>query len=95
MLNNDLLSAVIAVYIIVVNLIGAIINIADKSRAKKQKQRIRENTLWLIALLGGSAGSYITMKAIRHKTKHKSFMIGFPLIIILQALLIIIYILNR
>lgn len=79
---------IIIIYLIAINLIGIIINIADKQKAKHGKWRIPEATLWTIALLGGSVGSYATMKTIRHKTKHKSFMIGFPLIISFQCAII-------
>lgn len=79
---------IIIIYLIVINIIGIIINIADKQKAKHHKWRIPEATLWTVALLGGSVGSYVTMKIIRHKTKHKSFMIGFPLIISFQIAII-------
>ncbi len=72
-----------------INVVGIIANIADKQKAKHHKWRISEATLWVIALMGGSVGSYATMKIIRHKTKHKSFMVGFPVIIITQVLIII------
>lgn len=80
----------IVYYLILINIIGALVNIADKQKAKHNKWRIPEATLWLICILGGSIGSYITMKAIRHKTKHKSFMIGIPIIILLQIIIPII-----
>ena len=76
------------IYLIVVNIVGAIVNIVDKRRAKKNKWRIPEATLWTIALLGGSIGSYITMKTIRHNTQHKSFLIGFPAIMSFQVAVI-------
>ncbi len=79
----------IIAYLITINVVGIIANIADKQKAKHHKWRISEATLWVIALMGGSVGSYATMKIIRHKTKHKSFMVGFPVIIITQVLIII------
>lgn len=79
---------IIIIYLIAINIIGIIVNIWDKQKAKHGKWRIPEATLWAIALLGGSVGSYATMKTIRHKTKHKSFMIGFPLIIVFQFAII-------
>jgi len=83
----------ILVYFAVINLIGCILNIADKSRAKRQAWRIKESTLWITAALGGATLSFITMKAIRHKTKHKSFMIIMPILAGVQiSALIFIYI---
>lgn len=79
----------ILIYFISVNFFGILINLADKNRAKHNKWRIRESTLWLIGIIGGAAGTYITMKTIRHKTKHKSFMIGMPMLMVIQTALII------
>lgn len=73
------------IYLAAVSLIAVIMTVSDKSRAKKRKRRIAEKTLFGTAVLGGSAAMYLTMLAIRHKTKHKRFMIGLPLIMIVQA----------
>lgn len=80
------------IYIIAVNLEGIYLNIRDKIAAKNGRSRVPEAKLWTIGLLGGALGSYITMQLIRHKTKHKSFMIGMPILIILNiAIFILIY----
>lgn len=63
-----------------------VVNIADKRKAIKHKWRIKESTLWIIGLLGGATMSYLTMITIRHKTKHKSFMIFMPIIAIIQII---------
>lgn len=76
------------IYLAAVSIIAVIMTVSDKSRAKKHKRRIAEKTLFGMAVLGGSAAMYLTMLAIRHKTKHKRFMIGLPLIIIVQAIVI-------
>lgn len=75
-------------YLIVINLISIIVTISDKSRSKRNKWRVKEKTLFTLALLGGSVSMYITMRIIRHKTKHLSFMIGIPAIIVLQLILV-------
>ena len=77
---------ILAVWLVIINFISVIVCIADKSRAKRGKWRVRENTLWMLTFLGGGAGMYLTMRLIRHKTLHKSFMIGIPLIVILQII---------
>lgn len=76
-------------YFIAISLISVIVCAADKARARKGRWRIKESTLFLLSALGGSAAIYITMRLIRHKTLHKRFMIGIPLIIITQSALII------
>lgn len=78
------------IYFIAISLISVIVCVADKARAKKGKWRIKESRLFLLSALGGGAAMYITMRLIRHKTLHKRFMIGIPLIIIAQTVLLII-----
>ncbi|MDT8859441.1 DUF1294 domain-containing protein [Alkalihalobacillus sp. MEB130] len=80
---------VILSYFIVVNFLAFVIMGLDKSKAKKRERRVPEKTLWSIALLGGSVGTYIGMKQFRHKTKHKTFMIGIPLIIFSQIIVLV------
>lgn len=76
-------------YLAVISVISVIVTCYDKIAAKHLPgHRTRERTLFLLSALGGSVAMYLTMLAIRHKTKHKSFMIGIPLIIIAQAALI-------
>lgn len=72
------------IYLAVINLIAIIFTISDKKRAQKDRWRIKESTLISLALFGGAVGEYLTMKLIRHKTKHAKFMIGLPAIIILH-----------
>lgn len=75
-------------YYCLINIIGAAVNIIDKLLAIKGMRRISEKTLWLIAIMGGAAGSYAAMKKIRHKTRHKSFMVGMPILIIVNLICI-------
>ena len=63
-------------------------DIFPQNAARRKKRRIRERTLFVLCFLGGSPAMYLTMLAIRHKTKHKSFMIGIPLIMLLQITII-------
>lgn len=79
----------IAIYAIAINVIGYVVMGVDKRRAQRNEWRIPEKTLFLIAMMYGSFGVHQGMKRFRHKTKHKSFVIGIPLIEILQVLSII------
>ena len=75
------------IYVAVVSLITCIVTIYDKIAAKKwTKHRVPEKILFLLAVLGGSGAEFLTMLKIRHKTKHKRFMIGLPIIILLQVI---------
>ena len=76
------------IYLVFMNVIGFCIMGVDKRRAKLKKWRIEEKTLFIIAILGGSIGSLIGMNVFRHKTKHKKFTIGMPLIILLQSIIL-------
>lgn len=78
------------IYIAAISLISVIVCIYDKIAAKHAtKHRTRERTLLLLSALGGSIAMLITMLVIRHKTKHKKFMLGIPLIIIVQLALVV------
>lgn len=78
-----------AVYLLLVNLFAAVVTLVDKRKSIKGKWRVSEKNLFIIALLGGSVGMYITMRIIRHKTRHNRFMIGLPAIFILQMVLLL------
>ena len=85
------------VYFAVISLVTAVVTAIDKYKAKKGSFRISEKALFILAFLGGSLSEYLTMRLIRHKTLHKRFMIGLPVIMILQLVAIIlisVYILN-
>lgn len=71
------------------NLIGFLLMYIDKKRAKEEKFRIKESTLFLVAILFGSLGILGGMYKFRHKTLHKKFTIGIPLIIVIQIVLVI------
>lgn len=76
------------IYFIGISLAAATVTVLDKYKAKKGRWRIPEATLFILAILGGSVSEYTVMRLIRHKTKHKRFMIGLPVIILLQLILI-------
>ncbi|MCA1056397.1 DUF1294 domain-containing protein [Rossellomorea aquimaris] len=77
------------IYILIINIIGFSLMRNDKKKAQRHEFRIKEKTLWTVAIIGGSYGSYVAMKVYRHKTKHKSFSMGFPLLVILHSILFI------
>lgn len=72
-----------------VNLAGFAIMGIDKKKAKKNEYRIPEKTLFMWAIVGGSIGSIIGMYFFRHKTRHLSFQIGMPLILLVQIYIFI------
>jgi len=74
----------IAIYLAAISLLAVILTLRDKCAARKNKWRVKENTLMIVSTLGGSVAMLVTMRVIRHKTKHAKFMIGIPVIIVLQ-----------
>lgn len=81
---------IIAGYLLIINIAGFAVMGIDKQKAIKKRWRIRESTLFLIALIGGSLGSILGMRVFHHKTKHWYFVCGMPLILILQIAMFII-----
>lgn len=79
----------IMAYLIIINIIGFLTMYIDKRKAIKGKWRISEAKLLLIAIIGGSIGSYLGMNTFRHKTKHIKFSYGIPIIIIFQIIIVI------
>ena len=77
-------------YLALISLISLIVTCYDKIAAKKlPRHRTPERVLFLLSGLGGSVAMFLTMQIIHHKTKHRSFMIGIPLIMLAQAALIV------
>ena len=74
-------------YLIFINVLSFLFCVYDKIAAKRGLFRVSESALLWLSVLGGSVVMYITMKLIRHKTQHKKFMIGIPVIIISQIVL--------
>ena len=76
------------IYLAVVNLAAFALMGVDKRRAKRGAWRIPERTLFLPAILGGSPGAILGMQVFRHKTRHRQFMIGMPLILLVQMVIV-------
>ena len=76
-------------YLLLINAVAFLLMLVDKIKAKKNRWRIRERTLFGSALLGGSIGALLGMYTFRHKTKHLSFTLGMPAILIAQVALAI------
>lgn len=77
------------VYLAAADILLLLLMRSDKQRARRGERRTPEATLFLIALLGGALGGTLGMFLFRHKTKHLSFRLGFPLITLAQAALCI------
>lgn len=78
-------------YAFFINVISLVYMYIDKQKAVKGQWRISEKSLFLMAIIGGTIGIMVAMKLFRHKTKHLSFKVGIPIILILQIALISYY----
>ena len=78
----------IVYYLIIINIVTFLVYGIDKWKAWKTMWRIREASLLMVAVLGGSIGAWLGMKVWHHKTQHKKFRYGIPAIIIIQLVII-------
>lgn len=79
------------VFICIMTFLGYILMKKDKGYAENDKRRVRESTLLLVAACGGSLGIYAGMYKFKHKTLHKKFSIGVPVIMLIQVSLLVYY----
>lgn len=75
----------ILIYLLLINIAAFAMFGMDKWKAKNRKYRIPEAALLLSAALGGSVGAICGMDFFRHKTLHKRFKVGLPLILFVQV----------
>jgi uncharacterized membrane protein YsdA (DUF1294 family) len=71
-------------YLVIINIVTFLVYGIDKWKARKAMWRVREASLLMLAVLGGSIGAWLVMKVWHHKTQHKKFRYGIPAIIIIQ-----------
>ncbi|TSB48602.1 DUF1294 domain-containing protein [Alkalicoccobacillus porphyridii] len=74
----------VIIYVVFINLFGFFSMYRDKQLAIKQQRRVPERKLINIAIIGGSVGSFIAMRMFRHKTRHTTFSVGLPLLVMLH-----------
>jgi len=75
---------IILCYLLAISFISVVLCAWDKMCAIKRRRRINEMTLLGVSFIGGSVAMYLTMRIIHHKTRHSKFMLGLPLMIVLQ-----------
>lgn len=77
----------LTVFIVLISVVSVMLTVYDKVASMAKKWRIPEKVLMMFAFFGGATAMYITMQIIRHKTKHKKFMIGLPVFIVIHLAL--------
>ena len=78
------------VYLLFINVLTFCVYGADKLRARRGVWRVRESTLHLLALAGGTPGALAGQLTFRHKTRDRRFRLVFAMIVVLQAILVVV-----
>ena len=76
-------------WFIFISAVAVVMTSYDKAAAKSKWWRVPEKVLMLTGFLGGATAMYAVMQIIRHKTKHKKFMVGLPVFILLHIAIIV------
>lgn len=84
-----MLYSLLLIYLLLMNIYTFSLMGFDKKSAKKQRRRVPEKRLFLLSAIGGAGGTWFAMKKWRHKTKHRTFTVGIPLLFGLNLLLVI------
>lgn len=79
----------IGLWLAAVSGLAVVLTLYDKRAARRGTRRVSERTLLIVCALGGSAAMLVTMRVIRHKTKHAKFMVGIPVIIVAQIAVVV------
>ena len=90
---KNIILVIACLWVIALSVISIVVCIYDKVISKRDRVELRipEKVLLLLSALGGSLAMYITMQITHHKTKHLKFMIGIPVIMVVQIALIVLY----
>lgn len=75
-------------YLVAINAAGIAVMGIDKQKAKRRLRRISEKSIFTLAACGGALGVWVGMSLFRHKTKHKSFSLGIPALLMLNILIV-------
>jgi len=83
-MGSEALLLILVSYMLLMSVVLFVLMGVDKKRALRNEWRIKERTLFFIALIGGALGGTVGMRVFRHKTKHASFAVGMPLLLMLN-----------
>ena len=86
---------IVVIYLVVINVVAFVVYGVDKYKAKRGRWRTPEATLLGLAAIGGSIGAWLGMRVWHHKTMHKKFQYGVPLILIAQIALVVFILQSR
>lgn len=82
----------LSIYLLLLNGYMFLLMAFDKRRAKRRGRRVPEKRIFLLSALGGAFGTWLGMRAWRHKTNHRSFVVGIPYLIALNLIIVLVLI---
>ena len=80
---------ILIAWLILTNITAFLMFGIDKLKAKADKWRISEKALFIVAIIGGGVGAFLGMQVFRHKTKHTKFVVGIPVIMVVQIAILV------
>ena len=88
-MQNISLTTILLLYLLAINVLTFLLYGIDKWRAKRARWRIPEGVLLGLAAIGGSVGAWLGMGIWHHKTQHKKFRYGVPVMLLIQIALLV------
>ena len=88
-MNDTPITTIIVFYLVILNVLTFLLYGIDKWKAKRSRWRIPESVLLGMAAFGGSIGAWLGMRVWHHKTQHKKFRYGVPVILLAQIILLV------
>lgn len=86
--KNKMSNDVLWIYFLIVNTIAFVTVVLDKNKAKQSHFRVPEKYFFILSIVGGALGVYLGMQLFRHKTQHRWFIYGIPLLIIVNLVML-------
>jgi len=87
-MNRQTVVVIALVVITVMNLVSFALMGIDKLRARRGAWRISEKALFLTTACFGGLGGVLGMRVFHHKTQHWYFRVFFPVLLVVQIVLL-------
>ena len=87
-MSKGIIVIIAVVVLLIANAVSFLLMRKDKNAAKAGAWRVPEATLFIATGCFGGLGGVLGMKLLRHKTQHWYFKLFFPIMLILQVILL-------
>lgn len=85
---------ILLAYLLTVNALSFVLMMIDKQNARKGRWRIPEAVLLGFAAAFGSCGIWMGMNFFRHKTRHRNFFLGVPVLFFIELAILVLLIVS-